>query len=421
MANGVRHVFQQLRRVATALRDDIRESTDASLLAVPRFLGLLYGPLDRRSRIDKAFKKAQGYRLAPHVGWRHALGGIIYFLLMVLVGTGVLMAFYYRPSVQEAYPSVQHIVSSIPFGWLVRDLHSWAASLVVVLAALHLARTFIEGAYKPPRETNWTVGLLLLVVVLAFGASGYLLPWEQSSYWTVAEALDAVQGVPILGGFAAELLRGDAVVSGATLSRFFALHVILLPWLLLWLVTLHFGLVRKLGVAPLAYGTGTGRAVPFYPHQLMRILGAAAVTLAALISFAVLFPRPFGPQADPGVVPTAMSADWVAVAPWRGLVHYLGSLAPILLLLLGLALLVLPLVDDGPERKLRRRPAALALGAVFLGGLLLAAVAGRLLEGQGPVYRESAVETPAAPFQGATGATGRPAPLPDTAAAGREP
>jgi len=144
------------------------------------------------------------------------------------------------------------VVSSIPFGWLVRDLHAWAASLVVVLVILHLLRTLAEGAYKAPRQTNWTMGLLLLVVVIAFGSSGYLLPWDQGSYWTVTEALDAISRVPILGGLVAELLQGDEAVSGATLSRFFALHVIILPWLLLGLIVLPvlWWLLRLLPPAP---------------------------------------------------------------------------------------------------------------------------------------------------------------------------
>lgn len=418
MADGPPPAPRRRIRTPAEFLDHLRQTTDANLLASLRILGLLYGPLDRHARIDEAARRAGEYRLAPHVGWRHALGGIAYFLLMVLVATGVLMAFYYRPSVQEAYPSVQHIVSSVPFGWLVRDLHMWAASLVVLLVAAHLLRTFVEGTYKSPRETNWTVGLLLLIVVLAFGASGYLLPWEQGAYWTVTEALDTVGRVPVLGGLVAELFRGDVVVSGATLSRFFAVHVILLPWLLLGLVTLHFGLVRKHGVAPLAYGTGAGRAVRFYPHQLMRSLVAVTFTMALLISLAVLFPRDFGPPADPGVPPEALPATWVAVLPWRGLAVYLGALGPVLLLALGMALLVLPLFDRSGERDLRRRPVALALAAVAVGGLLLATGAGYVVRNR-PVEMRVVGEAAVTPFGGA--ATPAVPAAPDTAAEGARP
>ncbi len=174
---------------------DLKASTDTNLLSGIRFLGLLYGPIDRQLPIDQAVRKSLRYRLAPHVGWRHALGSITYLLFAVLVVTGVLLALYYHPSVQEAYPSIQHIVSEVPFGWLVRDVHVWSANLIVIVAMAHMARVFFDAAYKPPRETNWLIGLLLLVVVLGFGATGYLLPWDQWAYWTVTEVLRAVRGL----------------------------------------------------------------------------------------------------------------------------------------------------------------------------------------------------------------------------------
>jgi len=215
------------------IRQDVLSSTDARLLGFLRFLGLLYGPIARRLPIDQAFKKALQYRLPAHVGWGHALGGITYLLFIFMVITGVLLSFYYRPSVQEAYPSIQYIVSRIPFGWMLRDVHVWSASLLIVAGVAHLVRVFFTGAYKPPRETNWVIGLLLILTFVAFGATGYLLPWDQWAYWTTAEVVSTVDGFPLIGGFVASMIKGDEFVSGATLSRFFALHVIVLPWVTL--------------------------------------------------------------------------------------------------------------------------------------------------------------------------------------------
>jgi quinol-cytochrome oxidoreductase complex cytochrome b subunit len=178
-------------------------------------------------------------------------------------------------------------------------------------------------------------------------------------------------------------------------------HVILLPWLLLGLVGLHFGIIRKLGVAPLAYGTGAGREIVFYPHHLMRIVGTVAVTLATLVTLVVLFPRDFGPPADPAVPPDAMPASWIAVLPWRGLAFYLGAVGPVLLFLLGLALLVLPLVDDSAERDLRRRPMAIAIAVIGVGGLLVASGVGYALRSRPPARVQPAVEETATPFGGA--------------------
>ena len=180
----------------TQFWNDLKASTDAGLLGVARFLGLLYGPIDRHVPIDQSLRKSLSYRLPSYVGWRHALGGITYLLFIVLVITGVLLSFYYRPSPQEAYPSIQYIVSEVPMGWLVRDLHVWSANLIVVALLAHMARVFFAGAYKPPRETNWVIGLLLLFVALTFGATGYLLPWDQWAYWTVTEVLDTLSSAP---------------------------------------------------------------------------------------------------------------------------------------------------------------------------------------------------------------------------------
>jgi len=195
-------------------------ATDASLLSSLRFLGLLYGRIDRTLPIDQALRKAWARRLPSYVGWRHSFGGIAYLLFMVLVVTGVLLSFYYRPSIEEAYASVQYISTEVPFGWLFRDMHVWSANLIVLAILAHMARVFFTGAYRPPRETSWLIGVLLLFIVLAFGGTGYLLPWDQWAYWTTTEVMNVVRRTPIVGGTLAGFLTGDVFVSGATLSRF---------------------------------------------------------------------------------------------------------------------------------------------------------------------------------------------------------
>ena len=228
---------------------DVKASVDPGLLAGARFLGLLYGRIDRQLPIDQALRASLRRRLPAHAGWRHALGGIAHLLFLVLVLTGVLLCVYYRPSAEEAYASIQFLVSEVRMGWLIRDLHVWSANLIVIAVLAHMARVWIDGAYKPPRETSWFVGLVLLFVVLAFGATGYLLPWDQSAYWTVAEALGTLDRLPLLGKPVADLLRGDESVSGATVSRFFVIHAIVLPWVAFALLAFHFSVVRKHGPA----------------------------------------------------------------------------------------------------------------------------------------------------------------------------
>jgi ubiquinol-cytochrome c reductase cytochrome b subunit len=375
---------QSRLRWLAVLWADLKASTDPALLGVARFLGLLYGPIDRTLPIDQAARKALRRRLPPFVGWYHALGGITYLLFIVLVVTGVLLSFYYRPSVQEAYPSIQYIVSEVPLGWLVRDLHVWSANLIVVAIMAHMARVFFSGTYKPPRETNWLAGLLLLLVVLAFGGTGYLLPWDQWAYWTTTEVLDTSSRVPLLG-LLASVLQGDSVVSGATLSRFFAFHVIILPWIAFALLLLHFSLLRKHGIAPPPGATQEpGGGIPFFPNHLLRAFVVGVLVLAVAISLASLFPRPVGDPANPFELPSELVSSWVVVDVSLALIRYLGVWGFTLFTLLGILLVLLPIFDRKPERRLQRRPIALALGTLFFAGFLVAWLAGRQLRSLPP-------------------------------------
>ena len=429
----------------TNMWTDIKASTDASILGVARFLGLLYGPIDRSLRIDRALQKALRYRLPPHVGWRHAFGGITYLLFMILVVTGVLLALFYRPSVQEAYPSIQHIVSDVSFGWLIRDLHVWSANLIVLAVLAHMGRVYFAAAYKPPRETNWLVGLLLLFIVLAFGATGYLLPWDQWAYWTVSEVLDAMSSTLILGGVITEAIMGDAIVSGATLSRFFALHVIVLPWIALVLLVYHFTLVRRRGVAPptdVPEDRGSRRAsapgkleavpqgIPFFPNHLVRSFVVAVLVLAAAISLAALFPRPVGDAANPYVAPGELVSTWVPVDVSLALIRFLGPWGLTGFTLLGFGLVLVPLFDRRPERRLRYRPVAAALGVIFFIGFGVAWLTGRQVRSVRPSARPAAESVRDASVSPEAGLPLRelgptpPSPTPgeaDSGTSGREP
>ena len=311
------------RKWLAQLWADIKRSTDPGLLSVLRFFGLLYGPIDRRLPIDQSLKKSLGYRLPPHAGWRHALGGITYLLFIILVITGVLLSFYYRPSAQEAYPSIQYIVTGVSFGWLIRDLHVWSANLIVVVALLHMAQIFFDGAYRPPRETNWLIGVLLLLTILAFGASGYLLAWDQWAYWSVGEVLNGLESVPLVGFFIG-VLKGDVSVSGATLSRFFAVHVIVLPWVALALLSFHFMLVRRHGVAPPHNGASGGIGVRFFPYHLLRSFIVVVLVTAVAMSLAILYPRPLTEPATPFAQPAELHSTWLVTDVLLALNRFLG-------------------------------------------------------------------------------------------------
>jgi quinol-cytochrome oxidoreductase complex cytochrome b subunit len=398
-------MFKKVRLWLGQIGEDLRESTDASLLSSLRLLGLLYGRIDRALPIDEALRKAWARRLPAYVGWRHSFGGISYFLFMVLVVTGVLLSFYYRPSIDEAYASVQYIGTEVPFGWLFRGVHVWSANLIVLAILAHMARVFFTGAYRPPRETSWLIGVLLLFVVMAFGGTGYLLPWDQWAYWTTTEVMSVVGQTPLVGGALAGFLTGDVFVSGATLSRFFALHVIILPWVAFGLLVLHLVVVRKHGTAPpRGYVDDGALGTPFFPNHLLRIVIVSSLVLAATLSLAALFPRPTGDPATPFVLPESLVSSWIVVDVSIGLIRTLGVWGFVGFSALGLLLVILPLVDRDTEGSLRHKPVVLGVGLLFFLGFLAFWAVGRQMEEIPPttaieakILEERAIPAPGSP------------------------
>jgi hypothetical protein len=181
--------------------------------------------------------------------WFYCLGGITAFLFVTQALTGIMLAFYYKPTPETAYASIQFIESEVRFGAAVRMIHHWAANGMIVVCIAHMARVFIMGAFKPPRELNWVSGMLLLVMTLAFGFTGYLLPWDQRAYWATTVGSEIAGAIPVIGDLALVFLRVGWDISAQTLSRFYALHVIALPILTLAMMGAHFLMIRRQGVA----------------------------------------------------------------------------------------------------------------------------------------------------------------------------
>jgi quinol---cytochrome c reductase cytochrome b subunit, bacillus type len=182
-------------------------------------------------------------------GWWHTLGSATLTAFLVQLGTGVILAFYYKPDPNSAYESVQHITHDIWLGWLVRGMHRWGASVFIILMFFHMARVFLFGAYKYPRELNWIVGVLILPLGLLEGFSGYLLPYDETAYWATVVGININGTAPFLGPFLANFLQGGAEIGGETLARFYSLHMLLLPGAILGLIGLHLYLVVRLGVS----------------------------------------------------------------------------------------------------------------------------------------------------------------------------
>lgn len=230
------------------------------------------------------------------------LGGMTLFFLVVQVITGVMLMLYYRPSADEAFESVEFIMTVVPFGWLVRSLHAWSANLMVFFAFVHLVSVYFAKAYRRPREITWITGCALLFLALAFGFSGYLLPWNKLSFFATKVGTDIAGAVPVVGEWLVRFLRGGDRVTGGTLSRFYGWHVAILPMLLTALLGVHLLLVQIQGmsVPPGAEAEAARRRpMKFVPNFVLRDLFGWILALGVLISVAGLFPWELGEKADP--------------------------------------------------------------------------------------------------------------------------
>jgi quinol-cytochrome oxidoreductase complex cytochrome b subunit/cytochrome c len=234
--------------------------------------------------------------------WTAAFGSLLLFAFVLQVLTGVLLALNYSPSTETAYPSVQYIQDEVPFGALVRALHHWGSSAMVVLLLVHLVQVFVWGAYKRPRELTWMVGVLLLVLTLGLAFTGYLLPWDQKAYWATRVGLGIASTTPGIGGDLRTLLQGGPEMGDQTLTRFFGLHGFVLPGLMVLLIVVHVYLFRVHGVTPSWWQSAEqlrAREEPFWPQQAFMDAVFALVFLVGLGLWAYLRPAPLGEPADP--------------------------------------------------------------------------------------------------------------------------
>jgi quinol-cytochrome oxidoreductase complex cytochrome b subunit len=205
------------------------------------------GWLDERTGAGP-FLRGFLYRKVPKgTNWFYTLGSATMFAFISQAVTGIFLAMYYRPSATQAYESIQHIQNDVFLGQLVRGMHKWGASVMMVLIFLHMGRTFFFGAYKYPRELNWIIGVVLIILTMVMGLTGYLLPFDQRSFWATVVAVNLNSSGPFIGPYLADFLRGGAEFGATTISRFYAIHMLLVPALIAALIGIHLYLVAKLG------------------------------------------------------------------------------------------------------------------------------------------------------------------------------
>jgi quinol-cytochrome oxidoreductase complex cytochrome b subunit len=244
-----------------------------------------------------------------HTVWYY-FGGMTLFLFSIQVVTGILLLLYYRPTAESAFESVQFVMAKVQFGWLIRSLHSWSANLMILTLFIHMASVYLTRAYTKPREITWLTGVGLLVLVLGFGFSGYLLPWNKLAFFATQVGTQIVGSVPVAGLFFLRFLRGGDNVTGATLTRFYGFHVAVLPALTTALLTVHVLLVQLHGMStPENYNSG--RKMPFFPNFLLRDAVGWLVALGVLAGLAAMFPWELGEKADPfASAPKGIRPEW---------------------------------------------------------------------------------------------------------------
>jgi quinol-cytochrome oxidoreductase complex cytochrome b subunit len=335
--------------------------------------------------IDKQVHK----RLPPHTGWLHVFGSLSLLLFLSQTITGILLLIYYRPTPEAAHKSIQYITADVYFGWLYRQVHAWGATLMILALVLHMIRTYFSGAYKKPRELTWVTGVLLFIITITFGFTGYLLPWNQIAYWATTVGTESANKVPMIGPWLQYFLRGGDAVTGETLSRFFVVHVIILPWLLTGLIVVHLVLMRACNLASLEpvgeeKPTAPQHGIPFFPVHVAKEGVVAVMLLAVLVTLSVMSPWEIGEAADPLVTPVHIKPEWYFLPSYQLLKYFEGPYGAILGIFACsvpfVLLLFWPFLDRGKQRHPRRRPLAVGFGLVGLLGALFLGILGHYSE-----------------------------------------
>ncbi len=345
--------------------------------------------LDNRLGIkDLIYQNMGGYKLPKNVNIWYTMGSVVMALLGLQFLTGILLLVYYVPDTDKAFTSVTAIMNDVPYGWLFRYLHIVGSNLIIIFMLLHMMSVLFMGSYKRPRELTWVSGFTLLNLGMVFCLTGYLLPWSQLSFWATTVATDAAGAVPFVGEYVVAFLRGGPSVGAATLGRFFALHVMVLPLGLMGLVGFHLFCVRRAGISqppfgdsykPRSFGEGFEHehhpdGVPFHPNYTIKDLSIIFFALAALVAISFYAPRLFIPPealvpADPFNTPEHIKPEWYFLWAYQTLKIFPSKLLGLAAQVAAMTFIaLLPFIDYGSERRPFKRP--LFLTCFFLGTLL---------------------------------------------------
>ncbi len=297
-----------------------------------------------------------------HTAWSYT-GSLILLFFGIQVVTGIMLAFVYKPTLEQANKSVGRIMTEVPMGWIIRSVHFWSASFMIAIVFVHLLSIWVIKSYRKPRELTWMTGVLLLVFTLGFGFTGYLLPWDDLSLAATKVGTDIPSSIPLVGEWATRFLRGGEDVTADTLTRFFSFHVCVLPLCLLLILAVHVYLIQRLGMSlPLgAESQGeAGRDLPFWPNFVYREMIVWLVFGGALITLAVFFPPSLEKAADlMAPTPQGIKPEWyflflfqtLKIFPSRILFINGDTVAVSLIFAAVIVFFFLPLIDNKPEER----------------------------------------------------------------------
>ena len=209
----------------------------------------IYKWLQERLEIQSIAEDITSKYVPPHVNIFYCIGGITFTCFLIQITTGFAITFYYRPSVIDAFLSIEYLITEVNFGWIIRSIHRWSANIIVILIILHIFRVYLTGGFKRPREFTWITGVIISICTVSFGVTGYSLPWDQIGYWAIKIVTGVPDAIPIIGTIFVILFRGNIRVGQFTLTRFYSLHTFVLPILTIIFILIHFILIRKQGIS----------------------------------------------------------------------------------------------------------------------------------------------------------------------------
>ncbi len=335
----------------------------------------VYSYFDSIFRISDLLQFAQKKKVPEHKhSFWYYFGGICLFLFVIQVITGILLLLYYTPSLDSAHESIQYIMSHVKFGWLIRSVHSWSANILIGAIFIHMFSTFFLKAYRTPRELTWISGFFLLLIFLAFGFSGYLLPWNELSFFATRVGTDIAGTIPLIGKHIKTFILGGSEVSGATISRFYWLHVAVLPLFTTIILGIHVLLVQILGMSkPISLSKKEVREVPFFPNFILKDSLGWMIILALIGVLCVFFPWEIGQKADPfAATPIGIKPEWYFIFMFTTLrlipshiLNFEGEILAIFGFMIGgLLWMLVPFLDRNAAKE-RKSPVISFLGWII--------------------------------------------------------